>query len=121
MCLQTIYCLNSGFFLSTSPAYALFRPGRGLALCPECVYTPIYTSIAYFSTLQDMCICILSVNEPSLRYGQFFPPREHKSEYDGALSRHVHVPTYVKPGPVPKYRLSCLSARDTVCPSGYEC
>ena len=26
----------------------------------------------------------------------------------------------VQPGPVPKYKFFCLSARDTVCPSGCD-
>ena len=26
----------------------------------------------------------------------------------------------VQPGPVPKYRFFCLSARDTVCPNGCD-
>ena len=91
VCLQTIYGLDSGVFLSNPPAYALFLPGRGLALRPERVYTPIDLIFAQFSALQDMCICMLSVNDPSLKYGQFLPPRGHASEYEGALSRRVHA------------------------------
>ena len=120
VCLQTIYGLDLGAFLATPPANALSLPGRGLALRPGGVYTPIDLIFAHFSALQDMCICMLSVNDPSLKYGQFLPPREHESEYEGVLSRRVHASTCVQPGPLPKYRLSCVSARDTVCPSGYD-
>ena len=75
------------------PAHALPRPGRGLALYPECVYMPIYPFLAHFPAPQDMCICMLSVISPSPKYGLFFPPRGHESEYEGALSRRVHAPT----------------------------
>ena len=73
MCLQTTYVLNSDVFLPTRPTHALSLPGRGLALRPERVYTPIKLIFAHFSTLQDMCICMLSVDGPSLENGQFFP------------------------------------------------
>ena len=73
VCLQTIYGLNSGVFLSTPPTYALSLLGRGLALRPERVYTPIDLIFAHLSALQDMCICMLSVDDPSLMNGQFFP------------------------------------------------
>ena len=49
VCLQTIYGLDSGVFLSTHPAYAISLPGRGLALCLERVYTPINLILAHFS------------------------------------------------------------------------
>ena len=93
VCLQTIYGLDSGVFLSTPPAYASCLPGRGLALRPERVYTPIDLIFAHFLAPQDMCICMLSVNDPSLKYGQFFPPKTHESEYEGALGRRVHAYT----------------------------
>ena len=73
VCLQTIYVLNSGVFLSTPPTYALSLPGRGLALRPERVYTLIDLIFAHCSALQDMCICMLSVDDPSLKNGPFCP------------------------------------------------
>ena len=76
MCLQTIYGLKSGVLLST--LLHMPYPDRGLALYPECVYTPIYPFLAHFSALQDMCICMLSVLGPSLKYGPF-PPRGDKN------------------------------------------
>ena len=120
VCLQTLSGLDSGIFLSAPPAYALSLPGRGLVLRPERVYTPLDLIFAQVSALQDMGICMLGVNDPSLKYEQFLPPRGHESEYGGALGLRVHASTCVQPGPVPKYRLSCVSARDTVCPSGYD-
>ena len=73
VCLQTIYGLNSGVFLSTLPTYALSLPGRGLALRPERVYTPIDMIFAHFSAPEDMCICMLSVDDQSLKNGQLVP------------------------------------------------
>ena len=80
VCLQTIYGLNSGVFLCT--LLHMPYPNRGVvfALYPECVYTPITPLIAYFSVLQDMCICMLSVVSPSPRYGLFLPPEGQESE-----------------------------------------
>ena len=78
--IQTGLCVSADYiwpelrrFSVHPPAYALHQPGRGLALCPECVYTPIYPFIAYFSDLQDMCICMWGVIGPSLKYGPFCP------------------------------------------------
>ena len=46
VCLQTIYGLNSGVFLSTPLHMPYPKRGRGLALYPECVYTPFTPLIA---------------------------------------------------------------------------
>ena len=93
VCLQTIYGLNSGVYLST----LLHTPyaDRGVVWRSiQSVFTRLFTPlIAYFSVPQDMCICMLSVVSPSPRYGLFFPPKGHKSEYKGALSRRVHALT----------------------------
>ena len=94
VCLQTIYGLNSGVFLST----LLHMPGpnRGVVWRSiQSVFTRLFTPfIAHFSApLQDMCICMLSVVSPSPRYGLFLPPKGHESEYEGALSRRVHALT----------------------------
>ena len=86
VCLQTIYGLNSGFFLST--LLHMPYPNRGV------FWRSIQSVfISYFSVPQDMCICMLSVVSPSPRYGLFFPPKGHESEYEGALSRRVHALT----------------------------
>ena len=90
VCLQTIYGLNSGVFLST--LLHMPYPNRGVVWrSVESVFTRLFTPfIAYFSVPQDMCICMFSVASPSPRYGLFFPPKGHESEYEGALSRRVH-------------------------------
>ena len=91
--LQTIYGLNSGVFLST--LLHMPYPNRGVVWRSiQSVFTRLFTLfIAYFSALQDMCICMFSVNGPSLKYGLFFPPKGCKLEYEGALSRRVHALT----------------------------
>ena len=58
VCQLTIYGLNSGVFLSTLLHMPYPNQGVGLALCPECVYTPITPLIACLSVSQDMCICM---------------------------------------------------------------
>ena len=72
VCLQTIYGLDSGIFLST--LLHLPYPDRGVVWRSfQSVFTHLFTQIvACFSALQDMCICMLSVIGPSLRDGLFF-------------------------------------------------
>ena len=93
VCLQTTYGLNSGVFLSI--LLHIPYPDRGVVWrsIQSVFYTPIYLFLAPFSAPQDMCICMLGVVSPSPRYGLFFPPKGHESEYEGALSRRVHVLT----------------------------
>ena len=121
MCVCRLYMAwTQAFFCH--PSLHMRYPDRGVVWCSvQSVFTPPLTRLLLpFPPPQDMCICMLTVNDPSLQYGQFFPPRGHESEYEGALSRRVHTSTCVQPGPVPKYRSSCLSACDTVCPSGCD-
>ena len=73
VCLQTIYGLDSGIFLSIPPAYALSLTRRGLALCPERVYTPIKLIFAHFSAPPGYVHGMWSINNPSLKYDSFFP------------------------------------------------
>ena len=93
VCLQNIYGLNSGVSLST--LLHIPYPDRGVVWRSiQSVFTRLFTPfITYFSAPQDMCICMLSVVSPSPRYGLSFPPKGHKSEYEGALSRRVHALT----------------------------
>ena len=82
VCLQTIYGLNSGVFLST--LLHMPYPNRGVVRRSiQRVFTRLFTQfVAYFSVPQDMCICMLSVVSPSPRVGLFFPPpRGCESEY----------------------------------------
>ena len=72
VCLETIYGLNSGVFLST--LLRMPYPDRGVVWrSVQSVFTRLFTQIiACFSALQDMCICMLSVISPSRRDGLFF-------------------------------------------------
>ena len=60
MCLQTIYGLNSGAFLST--LLHMPYPDRGVVWrSVQSVFTRLFTQlIACFSVPQDMCICMLT-------------------------------------------------------------
>ena len=75
VCLQTIYGLNSGVFLST--LLHMPYPDRGVVWRSiQSVFTRLSTLfIAYLSAPQDMCICMLRIISPSPRYGLFFPPQ----------------------------------------------
>ena len=74
VCLQTIYGLNSGVFLST--LLHMPYPNRGV------VWRSIQSAFTrllphFLLTLlppQDICICMFSVVSPSPRCGLFFPP-----------------------------------------------
>ena len=65
VCLQTIYGLNSGVFLS-NPLHMTY-PNRGVVWRSVLsVFTRLFTPfIAYFSARQDMCICMLRIISPS--------------------------------------------------------
>ena len=71
VCLETIYGLNSGVFLSTLLHCLILTVAWFGALSRACLhaYLPIF---ACFSALQDMCICMLNVISPSLRDGLLF-------------------------------------------------
>ena len=74
VCLQTIYGLNSGVFLST--LLHMPSPNRGVVWRSiQSVFTRLFTPlIAYLSYPQDMCICMLRIISPSPKYGLLFPP-----------------------------------------------
>ena len=93
VCRQTIYGLNSGIFLST--LLHMPYPNQGVVWRSiQSVFTRLFTPlIAFFSVPQDMCICMLRVVSPSLKYGLFFPPEGMRIGYEGALSRRVHALT----------------------------
>ena len=93
VCLQIIYGLNSGVFLST--LLHIPYPDRGVVWRSiQSVFTRLFTCfLLTFPPPEDMCICMLSVVSPSPRYGLFSPPKGHESEYGGALSRRVHALT----------------------------
>ena len=116
VCLETIYGLNSGVFLSTL-LHCLILTGAWFgALSRVCLRAYLPHLLLIFLPLQDMCICMLSLVGPSLRCGLFFPRGDANR-----IKRRLESPctcsySLVQPGPVPEYRFYCLSARDTVLP-----
>ena len=74
LCLQTIYGLNSGVFLST--LLRMPYPNRGVVWrSVQSVFTRLFTLfIAHFSAPQDMCICMLRIISPSAPMDCFPPP-----------------------------------------------
>ena len=73
VCLQTIYGLNSGVFLST--LLHMPYPTRGVVWrSVQSVFTRLFTQLLLtFLPPQDMCICMLIIR-PSPQCGLFFPP-----------------------------------------------
>ena len=88
VCLQTIYGLNSGVFLST--LLHLPYPNRGVVWrSVQSVFTRLLTPfIAYFSAPQGYVHLYVS---PSPKYGLFFPPEGMRIDYESALSRRIHA------------------------------
>ena len=111
VCLQTIYGLNSGVFLST--LLHLPYPNRGVVWrSVQSVFTRPFTPLVLLFRPSRICASVCSV----LSCGLFFPRRDANR-----IQRRLESPctcsySLVQPGPVPEYRFYCLSARDTVCP-----
>ena len=93
VCLQTIYGLNSGVFLST--LLHMPYPNRGVVWrSVQSVFTRLLPRLLLiFLAPQDMCICMLSVVSPSPRLTVLSIRIGHESEYEGALSRRLHALT----------------------------
>ena len=74
VCLQTIYGLNSGAFLST--LLHMPYPNRGVVWrSVQSVFTRLLPRfLLIFLPPQDMCICMLLFISPSPKYGLFPPP-----------------------------------------------
>ena len=94
VCLETIYGLNSGIFLSTllhTP-----YPDHGVVWrSVQSVFTRLFTTlIACLSVPQDMCIVCCDCRPITDRWSVFSPFGECKSDYRGALIRRLHVLTY---------------------------
>ena len=88
VCLQTIYGLNSGAFLST--LLHLPYPNQGVVWrSVQSVFTRLLTPfIAYFSAPPGYVHLYVS---PSPKYGLFFPPEGMRIDYESALSRRIHA------------------------------
>ena len=93
VCLQTIYGLNSGVFLST--LLHMPYPNRGVVWrSVQSVFTRLLPRLlVIFLPPQDMCICMLRIISPSAPYGLCFPPEGMRIGIRGALSRRVHALT----------------------------
>ena len=92
VCLQTIYGLNSGVFLST--LLHMPYPNRGVVWrSVQSVFTRLLPRLLLiFLAPQDMCICMLIVVSPSPRL-TVFPSEGTRIGIRCALSRRVHVLT----------------------------
>ena len=91
VCLQTIYGLNSGVFLST--LLHMHYPNRGVvSRSIQSVFTRLFTPfIAYFSAPPGYVHLYVAYYQPITAIWTVFPPpRGCESEYEGALSRCVH-------------------------------
>ena len=94
VCLQTIYGLNSGVFLST--LLHMPYPNRGVVWRSiQSVFTRLFTPfIAYFSAPPGYVHLYVAYYQPITEVCTVFhPPRGCESEYEGALSRRVHALT----------------------------
>ena len=113
-CLQTIYGLNSGVFLST--LLHLPFPDRGVVWrSVQSVFTRLFTPLVLL--FRPSRICASDCQPITDRWTVLFLPRGDANR----LRRRPESPctcsySLVQPGPVPTYRFFCLSARDTVCP-----
>ena len=88
VCLETIYALNSGVFLSTL-LHCLILTGAWFgALSRVCLHAYLPRLLLVFLPLQDMCICMLSAHH---RVWTVFPPDGMRIDYEGALSRRIHA------------------------------
>ena len=87
VCLETIYGLNSGAFLST--LLHLPYPDRGVVWCSvQSVFTRLFTPLVLlFLFPRDMCICMSAHH----RKVDCFPPDGMRIGYEGALSRRLHA------------------------------
>ena len=89
MCLETIYGLNSGVFLST--LLHLPYPDRGVVWhSVQSVFTRLFTPLVLLLCSPGYVHLYVS---PSLKCGLFSPPDGMRIVYEGALSRRVHVLT----------------------------
>ena len=107
VCLETIYGLNSGVFLSTLLHCLILTVAWFGALFRVCLHAYLPSLLLAFPPLQDMCICMLSLVGPSLRCGLFFPRGDANR-----IQRRLESPctcsySLVQPGPVPEYRFYC--------------
>ena len=85
VCLQTIYRLNSGVFLST--LLHMPYPNQGVVWCSiQSVFTRLFTPfVAYFSAPPGYVHLYVAYYQPISAYGLFFLPR-------GEANRNTQAP-----------------------------
>ena len=91
VCLETIYGLNSGIFLST--LLHLPYPNRGIVWrSVQSLFTRLFTLLVLlFCPPQDMCICMLRLSAHHRLMDCFFPPDGMRIDYEVALPRRLHA------------------------------
>ena len=121
VCLQTIYGLNSGVFLST--LLHMPYPNRGVVWRSfQSVFTRLLPRLLLIFLPPRIFVHLyVACYQPITEIRTVFPPRGDANRNTKAHRVAVYMFLHeVQPGPVPKYRFFCLSARDTVCPSGCD-
>ena len=116
VCLETIYGLNSGVFLST--LLHMPYPDRGVVWRSiQSVFTRLFTQFVTCSSAPSGYVHLYVEScRPITEIALFFPRKDANR-----IQRRLDSPctcsySLVQPGPVPEYRFYCLSARDTVLP-----
>ena len=94
VCLETIYGLDSGVFLST--LLHLPYPDRGVVWpSVQSVFTRLFTRLLLFFLPPRICAFVCYDCQPITdRWTVFSPPRGSESKYRDALSRRLHAFTY---------------------------
>ena len=89
VCQLTIYGLNSGVFLST--LLHMPYPNRGVVWrSVHSVFTRLFTPLVLLFCPSRICA---SVCQPITEVWTVFPPDGMRIDYEGALSRRLHVLT----------------------------
>ena len=94
VCLETIYGLDSGVFLSI--LLHLPYPDRGVVWrSVQSVFTRLFTRLLLIFLPPRICAFVCYGCQPITdRWTVFSPPRACESKYRGALSRRLHAFTY---------------------------
>ena len=91
VCLETIYGLNSGVFLST--LLHLPHPDRGVVWhSVQSVFTRLFTPLVLLFYPSRICAFVCCDCQPITdRWTAFSPPEGMRIDYDGAVSRRLHA------------------------------
>ena len=116
VCLETIYGLNSGVFLSTLLHCLILTVAWFGTLFRVCLHAYLPSLLLAFLPSR-ICTSVCCCLQPITGVWAVFPLRRNANR----IQRRLESPctcsySLVQPGPVPEYGFYCLSARDTVCP-----